>query len=76
MAIVKTIISGTAVVQIDDSCCSGLSQEELERRWAEVDRVIWQINRNHARRMAEAGAERGHLGGRRPQTSAGRDTQT
>lgn len=54
MAIVKTIISGTAVVHIDDSCCAGLSQEELERRRAEVDRVIWQINRNHARRMAEA----------------------
>lgn len=53
MAIVKTIISGTAVVHIDDSCCTGLSRQELERRRAEVDRVIWQINRNHARRMAE-----------------------
>ena len=53
MAIVKTIISGTAVVHIDDSCCAGVSKEEMARRWAEVDRVIWQINRNHARRMAE-----------------------
>ncbi|MBE5774426.1 MAG: hypothetical protein E7337_10910 [Clostridiales bacterium] len=56
MAIVKTIISGTAVVHIDDSCCAGVSKEEMERRWAEVDRVIWQINQNHARRMAEAEA--------------------
>lgn len=53
MAIVKTIISGTAVVHIDDSCCAGVSKEEMARRWAEVDRVIWQINQNHARRMAE-----------------------
>ena len=51
MAIVKTIMSGTAVVHIDDSCCTGLSEEELARRRAEVDRVIWQININHARRM-------------------------
>jgi len=54
MAIVKTIISGTAVVQIDDSCYAGLSRAEQERRWAEVDRAIWSVNRNHARRMAEA----------------------
>lgn len=59
MAIVKTIISGTAVVHIDDSCCAGLSREEEERRWAEVDRVIWQINRNHARRVAEGTAAAG-----------------
>lgn len=66
MAIVKTIISGTAVVHIDDSCCSGLSVQELERRWAEVDRAIWMINRNHARRLAEAQLrEENH-----PQTSA------
>lgn len=56
MAIVKTIISGTAVVNIDDSCCTGVSAEEMARRRAEVDRVIWQINQNHARRMAEAEA--------------------
>ena len=56
MAIVKTIMSGTAVVHIDDSCCAGVSKEEMARRWAEVDRVIWQINQNHARRMAERGA--------------------
>lgn len=56
MAIVKTIMSGTAVVHIDDSCCAGVSKEEMARRWAEVDRVIWQINQNHARRMAEAEA--------------------
>lgn len=62
MAIVKTIVSGTAVVHIDDSCCAGLSREEEERRWAEVDRVIWQINQNHAARMA--------AGGEAPQTSA------
>ena len=55
MAIVKTIISGTAVVHIDDSCCAGVSKEEMARRWAEVDRVIWQINQNHARREAERG---------------------
>ena len=57
MAIVKTIISGTAVVHIDDSCCAGLSREEMDRRWAEVDRVIWQINRDAAER-AERLAER------------------
>jgi len=65
MAIVKTIVSGTAVVHIDDSCCAGLSREEEERRWAEVDRVIWQINRNHARRVAEGAKDTG------PQTPAG-----
>jgi len=59
MAIVKTIISGTAVVHIDDSCCAGVSKEEMARRWAEVDRVIWQINQNHARRMAEKEREAG-----------------
>ena len=53
MAIVKTITSGTATVHIDDRCCRGLSPEEAARRWAEVDRVIWQINRNHAARMAD-----------------------
>ena len=31
MAIVKTIISGTAVVHIDDSCCTGLSRAETKR---------------------------------------------
>ncbi len=56
MAIVKTIISGTAVVHIDDGCCAGVSSEEMARRWAEVDRVIWQINRDYARRQAERGA--------------------
>lgn len=65
MAIVKTIMSGTAVVHIDDSCCADVSKEEMARRWAEVDRVIWQINQNHARRMAEAEAAR-----QAPQTSA------
>ena len=55
MAIVKTIkASNGATVHIDDSCCTGLSPEELRRRYAEIDRVIWQINYNHARRMAEA----------------------
>lgn len=54
MAIVKTIMSGTAVVNIDDSCCRGVSAEEMERRWAEVDRAIWAINRNHQKRMTEA----------------------
>lgn len=53
MAIVKTIMSGTAVVHIDDSCCAGLSAEEIARRWAEVDRVIWRINRNYLRQKAE-----------------------
>lgn len=51
MAIVKTIKSGTATVHIDDSCCAGLTREELERRRAEVDRAIWRINADHARRM-------------------------
>lgn len=63
MAIVKTIISGTAVVHIDDSCCAGVSKEEMARRWAEVDRVIWQINQNHARRMAEKEREAGAAAG-------------
>ena len=53
MAIVKTIMSGTAVVHIDDSCCAGLSREEIERRRAEVDRAIWRINENYQRRKAE-----------------------
>lgn len=66
MAIVKTIMSGTAVVDIDDSCCSGLTQAEIDRRWAEVDRVIWMINRNHQRRAAGEGTIDGH----EPQTPA------
>ena len=40
MAIVKEIKSGSAVVRIDDSCCRGLTPEETERRWAEVERAI------------------------------------
>lgn len=56
MAIVKTITSGTAVVHIDDSCCAGISAEEMARRLAEVDRVIWQINREHAAAEAAKGA--------------------
>ena len=52
MAIVKTITSGTATVHIDDSCCTGLSPEEIARRWAEVDRVIQRINYKHAARVA------------------------
>lgn len=57
MAIVKTVTSGSATVHIDDSCCTGLSPEEIARRWAEVDRVIQRINNNHAARVA---AEDGH----------------
>ena len=53
MAIVKTIISGTAVVHIDDGCCAGVSAGEMARRRAEVDRVIWQINRDYAMRVGE-----------------------
>lgn len=49
MAIVKTIKRGGATVHIDDSCCAGLSQEEIERRRTQVDRVIWQILRNSAK---------------------------
>ena len=46
MAIVRTIVSGTAVVKIDDSCCRGLSPEEAAARWAEVERVILKIDRD------------------------------
>lgn len=53
MAIAMTIRSGTATVRIDDSCCTGLTPEELARRRAAVDRAIWQINRRHAQRAAE-----------------------
>lgn len=74
MAIVKTIISGTAVVHIDDSCCAGVSKEEMARRWAEVDRVIWQINQNHARRMAEKEREAGAEAGENPSDPASRAT--
>ena len=49
MAIVKTIKRGGATVHIDDSCCAGLSPEEVARRRAQVDRVIWQILRNSAK---------------------------
>lgn len=49
MAIVKTIKRGGATVHIDDSCCAGLSTEEIERRRAQVDRIIWQILRNSAK---------------------------
>lgn len=50
MAIVKEIVSGTAVVKIDDSCCRGISPEEAARRWAEVERAILRIDRNHQER--------------------------
>lgn len=52
MAIVKEIKSGSAVVRIDDSCCRGLTPEETERRWAEVERAILTIDRD-ARRENE-----------------------
>ena len=48
MAIVKTIQSGTATVNIDTGCCAAASAEEIERRWAEIDRVIMRINRKSA----------------------------
>ena len=41
------------MVHIDDSCCANVPPEEMARRWAEVDRAIWMINRNHAMRMRE-----------------------
>ena len=53
MAIVKSIVSGTAVVNIDDSCFRGISTEELTRRREQIDRQIWNINRNHQQRMVE-----------------------
>lgn len=60
MAIVKTIkASNGATVHIDDSCCTGLSPEELRRRCAEIDRAIWQININYALRQAEAAGRGG-----------------
>lgn len=73
MAIVKTIhCSNGATVHIDDSCCTGLSEEELARRWAEVDRAIWQININHARRMAEASAQKAEDAIRAPERRRGK----
>lgn len=53
MAIAMTVTSRTATVRIDDSCCRGVSREEMARRWAEVARVAGQIARNHAARKAE-----------------------
>ena len=64
MAIVKTIKSGTAVVHIDDSCCAGITPAESARRWAAVDRVIWRINQNAARRQAEGPGSEGMTNGR------------
>ena len=49
MAVAMTIHSGGAVIEIDDSCCAGLSPEEVARRRAQVDRIIWQILRNSAK---------------------------
>ena len=40
MAIVKTIISGTAIVDIDDSCCAGVSKEEMDRRAMEAAKLV------------------------------------
>ena len=57
MAIVKTIKSGGATIHIDDDCCRGVSKEEMARRWAEVDRIIWRINRNAAIKAAEEAAK-------------------
>jgi len=55
MGIIRTINSGSAVIKIDDGCCAGLSAEERARRWAEVDRAIWRINRASAGREAAPG---------------------
>jgi len=57
MAIVKTITARNgATVAIDDSCCAGLSAEELTRRRAEIDRAIWRINVNEAKKKADEAA--------------------
>lgn len=45
MGIVTIVKSGSAVVRIDDSCCRGLSAEEVKRRWDAVDSAIYRINR-------------------------------
>ena len=64
MAVAMTIHSGGAVIEIEDSCCAGLSAEALSRRWAEVDREIYRINRNaqrgdaHEHEREESGAGR------------------
>ena len=48
MGIVKSINSGSAVVNIDAASFAGMSAEETERRWAEIDRIILRINRKSA----------------------------
>lgn len=59
MAIVKTIKARNgAIVHIDDACCTGLSAEEIARRRAEVDRAIWRININEAKKKAAEEATR------------------
>ena len=55
MGIVRTIMSGTAVVNIDDSAYAKASAGEIERRWEEIDRIIWRINANLNRQDAGEG---------------------
>ena len=45
MAVVREMRCDSATVRIDDSCCRGISPEEAARRWAEVERVILEIDR-------------------------------
>lgn len=55
MGIVRTIMSGTATVHIDDSAYAKASAGEIERRWEEIDRIIWRINANLNRQDAGEG---------------------
>lgn len=48
-------MSGTAVVNIDDSAYAKASAGEIERRWEEIDRIIWRINANLNRQDAGEG---------------------
>ena len=57
MGIVRTVQSGSAVVHIDDSCCRGLSAEEVKRRWDAVDRAIWAINRERGQEQQKGGPD-------------------
>lgn len=54
MAIVKTIhCANGGTVLIDDDCYAGISQEEKERRRAEISRAILSIDRAVQLRRAE-----------------------
>lgn len=58
MAVVKEFIARNGVhVKINDEAYANASPEEIQRRWREIDRVIYDINMRIQRDALEAAAK-------------------